>query len=539
MYRSRLVLLIVFILFSFSLYAQSSPLWFGHFGGTGDEEGQVCCFDALGNYYLAGTFKGAFTVGSFTLTSSSHPALFVIKFSPAGDVIWAAQNGTNLITSKAVTVSGIAVDNLQQVYLSGYFSGSIRFNGINYPAVGASDIFICKYNSTGAYQWVSTAGGTTTDRALAMCLGADQLPVLTGYFSSNLTLNGTQVSAVGSNDILLLKYNSNGTLASYNHWGGSSEDQSIAITALPDGAYVLAGYYYGSLTMGDITLAAGGKEAYLMRIDSALNPVWALGSAGSADQESYALALSASDISWLGKCGGAVSFGASSLPNAGSSLFKVSVSFDGVVNSVVSIGSLSNANTSLTSAWTNAQQCTYVVGSLYGTLSHTAGTTTSLGLNDALLLKLDPAGNTLWAKHFGGSGFDISTAVCSNGMGAVLCTGSYSNGAVFDDVTPTNSGLKDLFGYSLTDDLSSTPAVPANLTLSQAGSALRLSWEAVTTSTLGTPLGVAGYKVYYCPVPEEGTFLELGTTANNYLDLNGMQLVPDVQFFRVTAYLNP
>jgi len=539
MYRLRFILLICFAFCLLALYAQPSPLWFGHYGGSGDDEGQASCFDSQGNYYLAGTFKGSFTAGTYTLTSTSHPALFVIKFNPVGEVLWAIQNGTNQLNDKTVAVTGIKVDNLQQVYISGHFTGYIRFNGVNYNSAGYQDIFLCKYNSSGVYQWVSIAGGTATDKTLAMCLGTDQSPVLCGYFSSSLTLNGTQVSAVGSSDILLLKFAANGSLASYNHWGGSGDDQSIAITSMPDGSYLVAGYYYGSLTLGGTTLSAGGKEAYLMRIDSALNPVWALGSTGSADQESLAITASDSGIFWFGKYAGAVSFGASSLPNIGCSLFRVAISPAGVVNSAVSIGSCSSVNTSITSAWTNAQQCTYVVGSLFGTLTHSSGSITSTGLNDALLLMLDPAGNTLWAKHFGGSGFDTSTSVCSNGTGAILCTGYYSPGAVFDDQTPANSGLKDIFGYCFADELASTPAVPANLSLSRNGSSLRLSWDEVTTSTLGTPLGVAGYKVYYSSNPAENDFTELGSTANNYLDLSGIQLVPELRFFRVTAYLTP
>jgi hypothetical protein len=83
---------------------------------------------------------------------------------------------------------------------------------------------------------------------------------------------------------------------------------------------------------------------------------------------------------------------------------------------------------------TDAQGNLYITGRYSGTVSLGAYTFTSAGTNDILLAKLDPAGNVLWAKTYGGQGQDNVHAIAIDNSGNIILTGQFSQTAIFDNV---------------------------------------------------------------------------------------------------------
>lgn len=57
---------------------------------------------------------------------------------------------------------------------------------------------------------------------------------------------------------------------------------------------------------------------------------------------------------------------------------------------------------------------------------------TSKGGSDAFVLKLDTAGNFLWARQMGGSAVDRGQSLALAGDGSVITTGYFNGTAVFD-----------------------------------------------------------------------------------------------------------
>src|SRR5262249_46488923 len=76
----------------------------------------------------------------------------------------------------------------------------------------------------------------------------------------------------------------------------------------------------------------------------------------------------------------------------------------------------------------------YVAGSFgqtatFGTISLTSAG--QVGNGDAFLAKLDPAGNFIWARQFGGAGDDYAFGVAVDGGGNVYASGRFSGTASF------------------------------------------------------------------------------------------------------------
>ncbi len=85
-------------------------------------------------------------------------------------------------------------------------------------------------------------------------------------------------------------------------------------------------------------------------------------------------------------------------------------------------------------------------GSLWGTADLGAGPVTSTGTRDAFVVKLDPDGNHLWSKHFGGaSSLTAPGGIAVDGQGNVLLTGQLSGSADFGGGARVSKANGDIF----------------------------------------------------------------------------------------------
>lgn len=78
----------------------------------------------------------------------------------------------------------------------------------------------------------------------------------------------------------------------------------------------------------------------------------------------------------------------------------------------------------------------YTTGNFYGTTDFDPGTgiynMTSAGSSDIFISKLDASGNFLWAKQFGGGGFDQGKSVAVDNNGNVYIAGNFQYTGDFD-----------------------------------------------------------------------------------------------------------
>src|SRR5437879_1166437 len=86
-----------------------------------------------------------------------------------------------------------------------------------------------------------------------------------------------------------------------------------------------------------------------------------------------------------------------------------------------------------------------VTGYFNGTVNFGLGTVTSAGGPDVFVVKYTPQGAPLWAKRFGGSGFDVAHGIGVDGGGNVAVTGEFQNTADFGTGLLTSAGGRDIF----------------------------------------------------------------------------------------------
>ncbi len=190
-----------------------NALWANSAGGDNDDYGLCVGIDNAGNVYASGYFKSpSITFGSYTLINTGEPAgnIFLVKYSPSGNVLWAINPATTgSITSDAFSAMSV---NATGIYLSGQFqAATIKFGStttLTNTDPTYQDILLVKYDTTGNVIWAKNIGGTDgyNDDAVGISANNKGNVGVTGFYATSyVTFGSTNIvnSNEGSNDIFI------------------------------------------------------------------------------------------------------------------------------------------------------------------------------------------------------------------------------------------------------------------------------------------------------------------------------------------------
>ncbi|MBL0104666.1 MAG: hypothetical protein IPP51_13425 [Bacteroidetes bacterium] len=98
----------------------------------------------------------------------------------------------------------------------------------------------------------------------------------TGYFSSGMNLDGTVINASGITDMFLVKSDPNGGVQWAVKGGGNNITEGLAVCTDHQGNVIVGGFFYGTATFGTQTLTAtGSKDGFVAKYDNLGNFLWA------------------------------------------------------------------------------------------------------------------------------------------------------------------------------------------------------------------------------------------------------------------------
>lgn len=328
----RFKLLSVGLLFSVALSAQFQ--WVNSIGGTGSETGKSITTDASGNVYTTGTFRSTVDFdagpGTTNITSAGFDDVFVTKHGASGNLLWAVSMGGGSNDNG----HAIYVDPSGNIYITGVFYGVGDFDpgsGVVNLIAASETVFIVKLNSSGTLAW------------------AKQLSSVSGVtnFSTSLAVDAT-------------------------------------------GNVYTAGYYEGTVDFdpgpsSDNFISQGGTDAFVSKLDSAGNYVWARMFQGTSNEGILGLDIDAAgNILLTGHFSGTTDF---------------------------------DPNTSTLNL-------------------------TSNGSTDIFISKQDASGGILWVKQIGGSSYDCGNALVTDANNNIYATGYYVETVDFDP----GAGVTNLTG---------------------------------------------------------------------------------------------
>lgn len=259
-------------------------VWAKSIGGPNFEMGCNLKIDKAANVYLLGSYNGMvdFDPNSGVHNVPEPKGMYVLRLDVNGNFKWVK------IVEGALGPDAVSVDDSCNIYIAGFYFNTVDFNrdtpSVIKTAKGNADMFITKWDSTGNYKWVKTAGGSDYELITALNVDKSGNIYTTGQFSSS-TIDfdeGTGVSiktCAGSSDIFLMKLNSAGALDWVYAFGGKSMDMGSGVIIDTAGDVYTAGFYSDKVDFdpgaGDATLIATksiydpGMNAYILKLNKA------------------------------------------------------------------------------------------------------------------------------------------------------------------------------------------------------------------------------------------------------------------------------
>jgi len=399
--------------------------------------------DAFGNVYTTGTFSGTVDfdpgAGTSNLTSAGLADHFVLKLDSSGNYVWAKRFGN----SENDMSYSVAVDTSGNVYTTGRFSGTLDFD----PGVGTSnltsaaydDVFVLKLDSSGNYVWAKKFGSSGSDWGASVAVDASGNVYATGFWNSI--------------DALVLKLGSAGNLVWTKTFAGAGEQRGTSIAVDVSGNVYTTGFFENTVDfdpgpgISNFTAPYLQADAFVSKLDSSGNYVWAKIFSGTDTKGSESVAIDASgNVYTAGYLYGTVDFdpgaGTSNLTSAGSGDVFVS-KLDSSGNYVWAKKFGSSAIDSGASVAVDASGNVYTAGLFSGTVDFDPGVGTqnliSAGLFDVFVSKLNTAGNYVWAKKLGGASYDWGVSVAVDTSDNVYTAGLFSGTVDFDPGAGTSN----------------------------------------------------------------------------------------------------
>lgn len=366
--------------------AQTAVLFQKTWGGSLEDSVSGIATDSAGNIYVSGSTHGNYT----GCLSPPCTDISLLKYSSTGNLVmqkkWGGPNEDG-------AASGLVLDPAGYLYIAG--STASYGAGGSCSGFPCYDIVLLKLDTSGNVVWQRTWGGGGQD---------DTAGAIAEDSSGNIYVAGsTAGSGAGGYDVVLLKFNSTGSLLWQKTWGGSNDEFARSV-ALDSSGNIYVSAYTSSFTLGLI-------DAALLKFDSSGNLVWQRLWGGTKSDLATGVAVDTSNTIYL--TGRTSSFGA-----GGPDLFLLRFDSNGNLLWQKTLGG--NGLDSGTRLVADASGGIYVTGY-----------TTSYGINspavtDALLLKFDQLGNLQTHLTWGGSGDDYGGAIALDFQGNLLI-GGYVN----------------------------------------------------------------------------------------------------------------
>ncbi len=450
--------------FGSPLPAGGDFLFANRVGGAGTDRGLSIAVDSSNNIYTTGSFEGTVDfdpgVGVTNLTSVGISGLFISKSDSNGNFLWAKSTGG--------VGQSIVIDSNGNIYVTGYFSGTVDFN----PGVGVSnltsasadnDVVVLKLDNSGNFVWAKSMGGVSGDVGEEIALDSNGNVYTIGFFAETADFDpgaGTfNLNGAGFLDVFISKLDNSGSFVWAKSIGGTGYDYARGIAIDSSGNVYLTGNFHDTVDfdpgVGVANLTSKGfSDIFISKLDGNGSFVWAKGVGGVGSDSGRSIAIdSSSNVYTTGSFYDTVDFdpsiGVFNLTSVnGDNTFVSKLNSNGDFAWAKGLGKGSGAGIVL-----DVSGNIYTTGDFIDTADFDPGigtyNLTGLGFGEIFVSKLDGNGDFEWAKSMGGAGADFGVAIALASNGNIYTTGFFEETADFDPgvgtTNLTSEGNSDIF----------------------------------------------------------------------------------------------
>jgi hypothetical protein len=262
----KLYLLVFCLLLIVNCFSQGFNWQWAHNARTvrnSEQEGYSTACSGNNGVYLAGFTNATTIFGADTLVDTAGTVYVLARYDAAGNFKWVAtsQNRPIGINSFGLSVTSDVPGN---AVLCGWFKGDTMFVGNTWlhatSAFGAA--FIVKYDTLGNLLWATQADGAWAD---AVATDAYNNIYVSGYYADSvLTIGDSIFRNAGNVNAFLAKLDSAGNLLWAQTAGGSNQDYGYAVATDSAGnVYFTGSYNSDTFNIADTVFYNVGNYAHI------------------------------------------------------------------------------------------------------------------------------------------------------------------------------------------------------------------------------------------------------------------------------------
>ena len=260
-------------------------------GGSNFDQVSALSVDGEDNILWGGQFwiEGNFGSLQLPLIHDSR-GIFLLKYKPDGSLLW----GQSIEGEGLKTLTGIASDENNNIYLTGYFENSIILADTTLKAVGSQSLFLIKLNPEGDILWARSAGYLGTVRPKGVAVGKNQIFVGGDFFGRAVFSGDSIRTNTADHDVFIAAYDSEGTELWGRKAGGVHEDYGHAIATDAQGNAYLTGTFFGVMKLSEtLEIKSQGFNDNFFLISYAPNgtPRLARSLGGEGDEDAHDLLI--------------------------------------------------------------------------------------------------------------------------------------------------------------------------------------------------------------------------------------------------------
>ena len=252
------------------LNADGSPIWARRGSGGGYDYLEGIASNPAGDVFVA-TYTlqaSSFGMGGVVTNSSSGKTSYLVKMDAAGNGSWirAVASSFDPTISEPQSSAITYSDRDGAVIWAADFTGPLNLVSPAVPSIGKKDVFVAKITSAGTISWAKTFGGTDDEFASALAVDNSGSIYLAGFFFGQITIGNITFTSRGKEDIFVVKLRDDGTFIWAKQIGYSGIDRANALSFTKRGELLVAGSVEGGLSIDGVFLqTSGGTDGFIAK----------------------------------------------------------------------------------------------------------------------------------------------------------------------------------------------------------------------------------------------------------------------------------
>ena len=258
--------------FVVKLDSDGNILWAIWFGWSATDRLYGAQTDSAWNVYAVWRSEGTYDIGSDTVTGLWNDDAVVVKIDTNGSI----QRARWFSTANLDGGEAIAVDSSANVYIGWRFQWSLTASGDTLISNWSDDGFLIKLNSGWTILRSTWFGWTNADVIEWVSVDSSWNPIIAWRFEWTVTIGSdTLISNGANNDPFVVKYDSDGNVLRADSFGSTNDDEGEAVTVdWSNNIYVVWRVEWAASFGSDTLNTNGSEDVFVVKYDSDGTQLW-------------------------------------------------------------------------------------------------------------------------------------------------------------------------------------------------------------------------------------------------------------------------